>query len=405
MKKPHSESLSAEASKLGAAASGTVVLAPGSSPAAIRSWLLIQVAEQSLAAAEEVTVKSNFDAVGLDSVDRFSLAGELAEGLDRSVSSTLLFDNQTIEEAVDVLSAESPAESNCIVEMGDGDEGAMPLYLLHSIAGDLETMGDLAAKVTGRRVFGLQQSFGQQELEGASIESLAGYYVQALLKHRPEGAFSLAGHSYGARVAYEIARQLTDQGREVHLLGIFDSWPKTPARASVLEGVQAFPAFVVNLPRWIRDDLLTRSPVFLGRRVGRRVHSLIKRVRTRLSLKPRRALELEDYFDLQGLSEQVIKRKQSNLSAWSQFQPQDYRGRITFFRARTQPLFHSHLDRAAGWTPYAKQGVEVHIVGGRHTNMISDPHAEALGVLLGDLLDLTPRGTPESLIETPDAFV
>ena len=62
------------------------------------------------------------------------------------------------------------------------------------------------------------------------------------------GCFQFGGHSYGARVAYEIARQLTDQGREVHLLGIFDSWPKTPARASVLEGVQAFPAFVVNLP-------------------------------------------------------------------------------------------------------------------------------------------------------------
>ena len=144
---------------------------------------------------------------------------------------------------------------------------------------------------------------------------------------------------------------------------------------------------MVNLPRWIRDDLLTRNPVFLARRVGRRVHSLSKRVRTRLSLKPRRALELEDYFDLQGLSEQVIKRKQSNLSAWSQFQPHDYRGRITFFQARTRPLFHSHLDREGGWTPYAEQGVEVHIVRGRHTNMISDPHAEALGVLLGEPLD------------------
>ena len=117
-----------------------------------------------------------------------------------------------------------------------------PLYLLHSIAGDLDTMGNLAAKVPGRRVFGLQQSFGQQELEGASIESLAGYYVQALLKHRPEGAFSLAGHSYGARVAYEIARQLTDQGREVHLLGIFDSWPKTPGRAPLyLREFRPFP--------------------------------------------------------------------------------------------------------------------------------------------------------------------
>jgi len=42
--------------------------------------------------------------------------------------------------------------------------------------------------------------------------------LQALLEHDPAGPYLLAGHSFGGAVAFEMARLLQAQGREVRLL-------------------------------------------------------------------------------------------------------------------------------------------------------------------------------------------
>lgn len=387
MRKPNLESTSVDPGPLGSATSTSVDLNAGSGPVAIGTWLLVQVADQAVEASETITLQSSFDEIGLDSVDRFSLAGELAEGLSRPVSSTLLFDNQSIDEVLVALASDSCPELECIVDMQAGSPTATPVYLIHSIAGDLETMGDLAARFEGRSVYGIQQSFGVDELEGALVEDMAEVYVKALVAHRPSGRFCVVGHSYGARVAFEIARQLRSVDREVELLGILDSWPTARSAGTIVGTFMAIPAFGMNIPRWIRDDLLAHSPTYLARRVLRGFKSLQKRGRRSMKRTPRTRLDLEDYFDLQDLPVQVIQRKESNLREWSQYQPGTYPGIVTLFRAKTRPLFHSLRDRTGGWTPYADGGVDVHFVGGHHTNMLRDPHAQGLARAIEALLD------------------
>ena len=387
MRKPNLESTSVDPGPLGSATSTLADLNAGSSPLAIGSWLLVQVADQAVEASEAITLQSNFDEIGLDSVDRFSLAGELAEGLSRPVSSTLLFDNQSIDEVLEALAADSCPELDCIVDMRAGSPNATPVYLLHSIAGDLETMGDLAARFEGRPVYGIQQSFGVDELDGASVEGMAEVYVKALVAHRPSGRFCVVGHSYGARVAFEVARQLRSVGREIELLGILDSWPTAPSPRTSVGTFMAIPAFAINLPRWIRDDLLSHSPKYHARRVLRRLNSLQKRGWWSMKQKPRVRFDLEDYFDLEDIPVQVVRRKESNLRNWSQYQPETYAGIVTLFRTKTRPLFHSLRDRTGGWTPYADGGVDVHYVDGHHTNMVRNPHAQGLARAIEALLD------------------
>ncbi len=55
------------------------------------------------------------------------------------------------------------------------------------------------------------------------VEDLAAHYIQELLAFKKEGPYYLAGFCFGGAVAYEMAKQLTEQGKDVSLLALIDS--------------------------------------------------------------------------------------------------------------------------------------------------------------------------------------
>jgi len=352
----------------------------------LREWLVGQVAEALSASREEVNPEETFKSLGLDSIDHFNIAGELAEWLGCTVPSNLLFEHETILAVVDELQRSSSPGMECLVEMRDGDADLPPLYLIHSLAGDLLDWSEFLEHLGPRPVLGVQQPFdpGQPD-DGLSLESLVQGYVRPLIAHRPEGPFYIVGHSYGSRVAFELARQLMEQGREVPLVAIMDGWPVLRRRATAQECLRATPAFLRNLPRWVRDDLLESGFGDLRARLLRKLRS---RQRT-LQAGPQsngqnhgEEMEVEDFFDVSSLPEKVLRRKRANLRNWASYVPQASELRVVLFRSQTRPLFHSLLDRTSGWPPYALKGVDVHHVPGHHTNMNRAPHARGLAALL-----------------------
>jgi amino acid adenylation domain-containing protein len=62
---------------------------------------------------------------------------------------------------------------------------------------------------------------GSSELP--AVEQFASEYLRILSAHTPEGPCALGGLSFGGAVAYEMARQLAETGREVSLLVLFDT--------------------------------------------------------------------------------------------------------------------------------------------------------------------------------------
>jgi thioesterase domain-containing protein len=56
-----------------------------------------------------------------------------------------------------------------------------------------------------------------------SVEALARYHLQALQQQQPTGPYHIMGHSSGGRVAFDMARQLEQQGERVAFLAILDT--------------------------------------------------------------------------------------------------------------------------------------------------------------------------------------
>ena len=80
---------------------------------------------------------------------------------------------------------------------------------------------------------GLDQPFyglQRQGLDGKQplytrIEDMATHYIQEIQTIQPNGPYFLGGYSFGGVVAFEMARQLQEQGQQVGILVMLDKLP------------------------------------------------------------------------------------------------------------------------------------------------------------------------------------
>ncbi|XP_037571297.2 LOW QUALITY PROTEIN: fatty acid synthase-like [Dermacentor silvarum] len=87
-------------------------------------------------------------------------------------------------------------------------EGPTPLFIMHPVEGHVGALSELAAQVRVR-VVGVQWT---PDVTTHSIEKMAAVYVQRLREVQAEGPYHLAGYSFGATVAFEMAVQLQASG-------------------------------------------------------------------------------------------------------------------------------------------------------------------------------------------------
>ncbi len=99
------------------------------------------------------------------------------------------------------------------------------LFLVHAIGGTVQTYATLAkslrdvCSVVGIEAFGL---YGESEPVD-SLTEIVERYVDAVRTASPRGPYRLGGWSMGGIVAFEMARQLEQDGAEVAFVAILDS--------------------------------------------------------------------------------------------------------------------------------------------------------------------------------------
>ncbi len=111
-----------------------------------------------------------------------------------------------------------------------------PIFFVHGINGQIEQFRRLASLLGSERpVYGvIGHNLTGERIPTARMETLASIYVPAIRACWPDGPYHLAGHSFGGLLAFEIARQLRDEGHAVGLVGLIDSkgrgYPAYPSR-------------------------------------------------------------------------------------------------------------------------------------------------------------------------------
>jgi acyl transferase domain-containing protein/thioesterase domain-containing protein len=215
-----------------------------------------------------------------------------------------------------------------------------------------------------------QPSYGlyyqTQNVNTISNIDLASFYVDQVLKTRPQGPFSLAGFCIHGHIALEVAHQLHDLGHETPLVILFDAQNRVAFRRN-LPGYKALQFDVIDFILGISfhfAKLIRMAP----KQWMHYSRILIPGILRRLHIFP------------------VGSRKSNpnDNSKVKDYQPRSYDGRVLLFIAK-ETQRRRHPFPSYGWKGLLPR-LEVLIVPGNHMNMQIPPNGERIIQKLREVL-------------------
>ncbi|MGB3637497.1 MAG: amino acid adenylation domain-containing protein [Rivularia sp. (in: cyanobacteria)] len=172
-----------------------------------------------------VGVKDNFFELGGHSLLAINLMAKIQRRFDKQLPLSTLFTNRTVEDLASLIREQKQQKTSSLVPI-QTQGNKQPFFCVHPAGGHVLCYQELSQILGNDRPFyGLQaQGFNQGEKVFTKVEDMAKFYVKNIQEFQPEGALQIGGWSFGGVVAFEMAQQLLEQGREVSLLAILDSW-------------------------------------------------------------------------------------------------------------------------------------------------------------------------------------
>jgi amino acid adenylation domain-containing protein len=323
-----------------------------------------------------VAPTDSFFSLGGHSLLAVRLMNRIRTCFGRKLPLSVLFASPTLEAlAARVRQAGPPVRRSVLVHL-HGRGAGVPLFLVHPGGGNVLCYWQLAhALGSDSPVYGLQLP----DLEGAApsvgrLETLAAHYLEALATVQPLGPCCLGGWSLGGVIAFEMARQLERQGREVPLLALIDSL--APARRP------APPAAGGDLVRLFAEDLAglldlsgERAEIQLPAAEPAALRALCDIARAHGHLP----------HDLDAASvERLFAMFKAGHRALAGYTAEPYQGPVLLFTAGDEAA--GRRDPTLGWRDLAPGGLSLCSLPGNHYTIVRSPAVEEIAAALGTRL-------------------
>jgi amino acid adenylation domain-containing protein len=354
---------------------------------------------ESVLGVQPIGVRDNFFEVGGHSILAPRLMARIEQELGQKLALSTLFQGATIERLAELLRTPSQTERFSPLVSLQSRGSRRPFFCVHPAGGFVSCYTSLAAHIgTDRPFYGLQsKGVGSGRPAFFRIEDMASYYLEALRNAQPEGPYLIGGWSLGGIIAFEMARQLSMQGREVALLALIDS--RLPSRSHTRlddSGLLYSFAYDFGIPYnrlTLPEDVLREfSP---GERLA---YVLSKGKEVDAAPRDMSSTEFHNLFE-------IFK---ANVQAMFEYTPGKYAGRVTLLQSQEeidrQPsyparLFRkisplkrrrlraSSLEASVEWEQWATGGVDVLEAPGDHYSMVREPKVRILAEKLRACMD------------------
>jgi thioesterase domain-containing protein/acyl carrier protein len=348
--------------------------------------LLLTQIWQEVLGLPTVDIDADFFASGGHSLLTVRLMGCIRERFGRTLPVAAIYQHPTIAQLAPLLAADDGALHDLRDWMPLQPHGTQPpLYVLAGAGGHAIYFHALARHLGGDQpVFGLETP-GLYDVADipASVEAHAARLLATLRRHGRTGPYRFAGHSAGALVAFELARQLEAQGETVAQLIVLDALAPNPQPQIALSPWQALCAVAALL------ETLAYAPLGFGDELAQPVADEATYARILAHLRGSEAVAAL------GLSADDVERVVAvyhamarNHAAYAPKEPLH----CPILLAQTAESASAVGDSPDwGWQAYTTAGVSVVRSPGTHVSMLTEPHVAALAALLGAT---TPHRTP-----------
>ena len=258
---------------------------------------------------------------------------------------------------------------NCLIPLQENGNGS-PFFCLHPLAGVAFPYVELSNLFGSDRPFYATQSLGLigDKKPHDNLEEMASFYLKAIRQVQPQGPYNLGGWSFGAFLSFEIARQLKEMGEDVDLLVLIDMPPLPEKR--IIAGMTTIKFFfteaLFNIWSYVYEYFTSK------------IHNSTNGMDGDLVFSQR-------LKNLSNSLSKVTKIILLNAKASVDYKPEKYQGKITLLRT-SKSLISQPEDITLGWGELSTEEVEVHLIPGRHLNVLRKPYVIGLARKLKTLL-------------------
>ena len=331
-----------------------------------------------------VGASANFFDLGGTSLEIFKLKRALEQRFaPADIPVAVILQSSTVRELAAHLTgagAAGAAQYNPLVPL-QVTGNKTPLFCIHPGTGEILVFVGLANYFTNDRpVYALRaRGFNPGETHFGTFEEMVSTYVETIRKRQPHGPYALAGYSFGAPVAFEVAKALEAQGERVAFLGCLDGAPYIGDPANPLD----FTASTVVVA------------FFLGLIDKEQMHTLPARIRAGgldpcrciMQLAPARRfadlnLDLEKFEAWATLAYSLVRIGEA-------YRPSGTVESATIFYAEPlqgtkQEWLEHHLER---WDAFARQPNRYVEAPGEHNSLLGPRHVAAFQAVLRAEID------------------
>ncbi|MEH1970259.1 amino acid adenylation domain-containing protein [Nostoc sp.] len=348
---------------------------------------LTQIWEQILG-VQPIGVKDNFFELGGHSILAVKLFWQIEKAFSKNLPLAILFQSGTVEALAKIICPEEDLTRNlALVNSLDQPKSRWsslveiqpngskpPFFCIHGLGGEVLCFRELALHLgTEQPFYGLQP----QGLDGkhpfhTRVEDMAAHYIQEIQTLQPHGPYFLGGYSFGGTVAFEMARQLQEQGEQVGILVMLDSCrPGYSWRVSFLKRV------FLHL-----NNMVQQGSIYLWQRAVKWSYWRKRHLENRYNR------YLEEILNLPE-NDKHLKIINTNTQAISEYIFSPYLGQAILLRTEDRNRSEAvgiRYDPQFGWGDLVTGGLNIHYLPGSHLDLLKEPNVQVLAETLRNCL-------------------
>ena len=322
---------------------------------------------------DTVDIFSNFFELGGHSIIAVKIIWETEKRTGKKISVPMLFENNTVAKFAKLLLTDKEIFADCLVPLKVTGL-KRPIFMVHDGGLNPIKFLNLSKHFDDDQPFYAFQGVGPKGYDYwyKSIEEMAAHYIDSMVKIQPVGPYALSGYCFGGVVAFEMARQLKEQGKVVSMMVLIDTFVDPSYYYKTLREKRMVRHYSRTRKRLIYlKEMLLSIKAFKDRINAKRNYLKEKHLSTESTISENERLALQQFNEAVAMVSTIADRYQ--------LKPQEIK--VDLIRSKDHPEYQL-APLELGWKKIAKNGIELHQLPGDNFDIGKAPFDQYTAKLL-----------------------